>query len=200
MSLRKRIHAQAWATALRRYGAELSADLRTRSFFETEYATVVLPNQVTTREEYLKARRAGRCVSHNRTRRNAVWAVIEAYRAAAAADGTLDFEEKGRRRAPTGWALPRSGAHGAGHRSCRDLRRRTRSAVYAGATGCPGRSGADDGDGDGENAQGLTTLTAALARDVGANGTFLELSGALLFLAAASAVAGLLFSWTPAGE
>lgn len=44
------------------------------------------------------------------------------------------------------------------------------------------------------------TLTAALARDAGASGTFLDLSGAALFLTAASAVAGLLFSRTLAGE
>lgn len=94
VSLSKRTPTQAWATALRGCGAELSSDLRTPSFLETEYASVVLPNLVTTREEYLKVRRTGRGVSLNRARRNAVWDVIEAYRAAAAADGTLDFEEK----------------------------------------------------------------------------------------------------------
>ncbi|GBF17238.1 putative ATP-dependent DNA helicase YjcD [Rhodococcus sp. Br-6] len=85
---------QAWAIAADGHGTELGSELRTPSFFEAEYSMVVLPNLVTTREEYLKVRRTGRGVSLNRTRRNAVWDVIEAYRAAAAADGTLDFEEK----------------------------------------------------------------------------------------------------------
>ncbi|MFD0449596.1 UvrD-helicase domain-containing protein [Rhodococcus aetherivorans] len=87
-------HAQAWAMAAEEHGAGLGPDLCTPSFLEAEYATIVLPNRVTTREEYLKARRTGRGVSLNRARRNAVWDVIEAYRAAAAADGTTDFEEK----------------------------------------------------------------------------------------------------------
>jgi superfamily I DNA/RNA helicase len=39
-------------------------------------------------------RRAGRGVSLNRSRRNAVWDLIKVYRAAAAAAGTMDFEEK----------------------------------------------------------------------------------------------------------
>ncbi len=90
----KHTHSQAWAIAADEHGAGLGPELCTPSFLESEYATIVLPNLVTTREEYLKARRTGRGVSLNRARRNAVWDVIEAYRAAAAADGTTDFEEK----------------------------------------------------------------------------------------------------------
>lgn len=85
---------QAWATAVEDRGNELPPDLRAVSFLEAEYATVILPNLVTTREEYLKVRRPGRRVALNRSRRNALWDTVEAYRAAAAADGTTDFEEK----------------------------------------------------------------------------------------------------------
>ncbi|PZU02185.1 MAG: DNA helicase UvrD [Gordonia sp. (in: high G+C Gram-positive bacteria)] len=86
--------SQAWSTAAGAESVALGPDLRTPVFLEAEYATVVLPNRVTTREDYLKVRRAGRGVSLNRSRRNAVWDLIEAYRAAAAAAGTTDFEEK----------------------------------------------------------------------------------------------------------
>ncbi|MFZ2527370.1 MAG: 3'-5' exonuclease [Rhodococcus sp. (in: high G+C Gram-positive bacteria)] len=94
VKLNKRTHKGSWKAAVTGHGDALGSDLRTASFFEAEYAMVVLPCLVTTREEYLKVRRTGRGVSLNRARRNAVWDVIEAYRAAAAADGTLDFEEK----------------------------------------------------------------------------------------------------------
>ena len=94
VQVNKRSHKQTWTNAVDGHGGELGSELRAPAFFEAEYATVVLPNLVTTREEFLKVRRTGRGVSLNRARRNAVWDVIEAYRAAAAADGALDFEEK----------------------------------------------------------------------------------------------------------
>ena len=53
------------------------------AFLEAEYSTVVLPNLVTTRDDYLKVRRPGRGVALNRTRRLAVWDIIASYRAAA---------------------------------------------------------------------------------------------------------------------
>lgn len=85
---------KSWTNAIDERGADLPPELRAPSFFEAEYATVVLPQLVTTREQYLKVRRVGRGVSLNRARRNAVWDVIETYRATAAADETTDFEEK----------------------------------------------------------------------------------------------------------
>lgn len=85
---------QAWAAAVEDGGKDLPNDLRAVSFLEAEYATVILPNLIATRDDYLKVRRPGRGVALNRSRRNAVWDTVEAYRAAAAADGTTDFEEK----------------------------------------------------------------------------------------------------------
>ncbi|OBG06228.1 UvrD-helicase domain-containing protein [Mycolicibacter sinensis] len=86
--------SQAWATAADAHAGELPENLCSAAFLEAEYATVVLPNHITTREEYLKARRTGRGVALNRSRRNAVWNIIETYRAGAAAEGATDFDEK----------------------------------------------------------------------------------------------------------
>ncbi|GGC73860.1 AAA family ATPase [Hoyosella rhizosphaerae] len=83
---------QAWSNAA--VHSDLPEHLRTPSFLSAEYATIVLPHNVTTRTEYLKVRRPGRGVALNRKNRNAVWDIIETYRANAAADGTADFEEK----------------------------------------------------------------------------------------------------------
>jgi superfamily I DNA/RNA helicase len=85
---------KAWDNAAEQHAADLPAALRSSSFLDAEYATVVLPMRVTTREGYLKVRRPGRGVALNRTRRLAVWDVIGSYRAAAAAAGTTDFDEK----------------------------------------------------------------------------------------------------------
>lgn len=86
--------AQAWQSAAEQHAGELPEVLRSASFLEAEYATVVLPNRVVTREEYWKVRRSGRGVALNRSRRNAVWDIIETYRAGAAAEGSTDFDEK----------------------------------------------------------------------------------------------------------
>jgi superfamily I DNA/RNA helicase len=86
--------AHAWTTAADEHMEELPDTLRSTAFLEAEYATVVLPNHITSREQYLKVRRTGRGVALNRSRRNAVWSVIETYRAGAAAHGSTDFDEK----------------------------------------------------------------------------------------------------------
>ncbi|SBS79302.1 ATP-dependent DNA helicase UvrD [uncultured Mycobacterium sp.] len=85
---------KAWDSASEQHTPALLPSLRSPAFLEAEYSTVVLPNQVTTREEYLKVRRVGRGVALNRARRLAVWDIIASYRAAAAAAGTTDFDEK----------------------------------------------------------------------------------------------------------
>jgi superfamily I DNA/RNA helicase len=85
---------QAWRAAADQHAGELPDALRAPSFLEAEYSTVVLPDRITTRDEYLKVRRPGRGVALNRSRRNAVWDIIETYRAGAAAEGSTDFDEK----------------------------------------------------------------------------------------------------------
>ncbi|GAA1872039.1 UvrD-helicase domain-containing protein [Myceligenerans crystallogenes] len=83
-----------WDAALRGRGDGLPAELRTADFLGAEYSAVVVPQEITTREEYLKVRRPGRGVALGRAQRNAVWEVIEAYRETTAAVGTTDFDEK----------------------------------------------------------------------------------------------------------
>ncbi|GAB2622909.1 3'-5' exonuclease [Pseudactinotalea suaedae] len=83
----------AWQAAIDRV-TELPPHLRSVTFFEAEYATVVLPNLVRTEADYLTVRRPGRGVPLARAARKAVWEVIAAYRAAAAIAGTTDWDEK----------------------------------------------------------------------------------------------------------
>ncbi|MFB7797634.1 3'-5' exonuclease [Isoptericola sp. NPDC056134] len=86
--------AARWEAALGDAGADLPRELRSQAFMVAEYATVVVPNKVTTRDEYLRVRRPGRGVALNRAQRVAVWKVIEAYRASADAAGSTDWDEK----------------------------------------------------------------------------------------------------------
>lgn len=69
------------------------AELRTLSFLQSEYASVVLPERITDRDAYLTVRRPGRGVPLNRRTRDAVWQMIAAYRARASIDGSVDFTE-----------------------------------------------------------------------------------------------------------
>ncbi|KXP01534.1 3'-5' exonuclease [Tsukamurella pseudospumae] len=86
--------AGRWQAAADQAGGGLPPDLTTAGFLEAEYAMVVLPNGITTENEYLRVRRPGRGVSLNRARRQGVWHIISAYRAAAAAEASVDYEEK----------------------------------------------------------------------------------------------------------
>jgi superfamily I DNA/RNA helicase len=83
----------AWREALDAAGGELPIALRSPQFLAAEYAQVVLPNRITSREAYYKVRRAGRGVALDRAKRAAVWSVIEAYRAQARVAGSVDFPE-----------------------------------------------------------------------------------------------------------
>ncbi|GAB2776645.1 3'-5' exonuclease [Nocardioides salsibiostraticola] len=82
-----------WREAIEATGEKLPADLRNPSFFEAEYAAVVLPARITTREQYLKVRRTGRGVSLSRGHREAVWETISHFRTSAAVEGVVDFPE-----------------------------------------------------------------------------------------------------------
>ena len=83
----------AWRDAIASVGSALPVELRSPAFFEAEYASVVLPNRVTTRDAYLAIRRPGRRVALGRNQRRVVWEVISAYRSSAAVQGTVDFGE-----------------------------------------------------------------------------------------------------------
>ncbi|MET9327987.1 3'-5' exonuclease [Tsukamurella sp. NPDC003166] len=86
--------AGRWQPAAEQAGDGLPRELTTPGFLEAEYAMIVLPNAVTAAAEYLRVRRPGRGVALNRARRQGVWNVIAAYRAAAAAEASVDYEEK----------------------------------------------------------------------------------------------------------
>ncbi|WP_144722162.1 3'-5' exonuclease [Cellulosimicrobium sp. TH-20] len=85
---------EAWRHVLDLAGHELPESLRTPGFLAAEYATVVLPQQITTREDYLNASRTGRGVALDQTKRTLVWDVIQAYREAAVQAKTTDYDEK----------------------------------------------------------------------------------------------------------
>lgn len=93
-SVSRRTNAtDGWRTALESAGHAVPEPLRTTSFLEAEYATVILPNRITTLEDYVRVARPGRRVRMARSQRRAIWDVVNAYRAAAAAEGTIDFGE-----------------------------------------------------------------------------------------------------------
>jgi superfamily I DNA/RNA helicase len=83
----------AWQDAVDAAGGALPAPLRSTQFLAAEYAQVVLPNRITSREAYYKVRRPGRGVALDRAKRAAVWDVIAAYRAQARIAGSVDFAE-----------------------------------------------------------------------------------------------------------
>jgi superfamily I DNA/RNA helicase len=83
----------AWRDAAQSVGSALPEALRSPSFLIAEYDAVVLPNRITTKDDYLKVRRPGRGVSLGRAQRALVWEVINAYRVSAAVEGLVDFGE-----------------------------------------------------------------------------------------------------------
>jgi superfamily I DNA/RNA helicase len=93
VQLSGRMTVNPWRDALDAAGSALPENLRSEAFLSTEYATIVLPHRITTREQYLKVRRPGRGVALDRAKRGAVWDVITAARAAARVRGSIDFVE-----------------------------------------------------------------------------------------------------------
>lgn len=69
-----------WESSVREADHELETELANHIFLQQEYETVVLPNFITSKEEYLKVARVGRGTALNRTKRLGVWKAIEHYR------------------------------------------------------------------------------------------------------------------------
>ncbi|KAB1659686.1 AAA family ATPase [Pseudoclavibacter chungangensis] len=86
-------NGSGWDTAIADVGDALPASLRNESFFESEYLQVVLPNHISSREDYFATRRPGRGVALDRRKRAAVWEVIDRYRQTARHDGRLSYAE-----------------------------------------------------------------------------------------------------------
>jgi superfamily I DNA/RNA helicase len=71
---------QQWESALADVEHDLELELANPTFMQQEYETVVLPNFISSKDEYLKVPRAGRGTALNRAKRLSVWKVIENYR------------------------------------------------------------------------------------------------------------------------
>jgi len=82
-----------WREIIESSGTSLPGEIANETFLGAEYSLVVLPNRVKNEAEYRRVRRPGRGVALDRGRRDAVWALIAAYRAQSRIDGTLDFAE-----------------------------------------------------------------------------------------------------------
>lgn len=88
-----RTTSAGWRSVLDGATTSLPPEIAHETFLSAEYALVVLPNRVTSEAEYRRVRRPGRGLALDRGKRDAVWALIAAYRAQNRIDGTLDFAE-----------------------------------------------------------------------------------------------------------
>jgi superfamily I DNA/RNA helicase len=91
--VQRRTNETAWGDVIDLAMAALPPEIANETFFQAEYATVILPKRITNLDEYLRVRRPGRGVALNRDKRTAVWGVVAAYRSEARAQGTVNFAE-----------------------------------------------------------------------------------------------------------
>ncbi|MBC7517846.1 MAG: hypothetical protein H7248_03035 [Microbacteriaceae bacterium] len=91
----KSVHANrdGWREAIDDVAPDLPDALLTPTFFEAVYLQVVLPNVMTTAEQYATTLRRGRGVALDRAKRVLVWSVIEHYRKRARLCGQVSFAE-----------------------------------------------------------------------------------------------------------
>lgn len=82
-----------WDSAVDDSGAQLTGAMRTKSFLAGEYLEVILPNRVTTKDDYFTARRPGRGIALDRAKRAEVWKVVEQFRRNARINGTVTYAE-----------------------------------------------------------------------------------------------------------
>ncbi len=83
-----------WSSALAASGlGEGGSDHLSPTFLEAEYESIVVPNAITTRDEYFTVRRPGRGVALDRVKRDSVWKVIAAYRTLLKMQQIADFSE-----------------------------------------------------------------------------------------------------------
>ena len=90
-------HEPDWRAAiddvLESESSALADELTQPGFYEGEYAQVILPAGITTREEFFSVRRPGRGVALNRLKRALVWRTVEQMRANERLDGHISFAE-----------------------------------------------------------------------------------------------------------
>lgn len=92
-SVKSRTPVGRWRTVIESSSTTLPQEIANETFLTSEYALVVLPNRVTSQDDYLRVRRPGRGLALDRAKRQAVWALIDSYRAQGRIDGSLDFTE-----------------------------------------------------------------------------------------------------------
>lgn len=86
-------NGDGWEDAIAIAGSGLPQGLQSAQFFEAEYLQVILPNRITTLDQYRKVRRPGRGVMLDRAKRDAVWAVVDRQRRTARLSGKLPFAD-----------------------------------------------------------------------------------------------------------
>jgi superfamily I DNA/RNA helicase len=69
-----------WSSAITQAGSALPISLQSPTFFDDEYAQIVLPNGILGDDAYFSVRRPGRGVALDRGKRAAAWAVVEQMR------------------------------------------------------------------------------------------------------------------------
>lgn len=83
-----------WSSARAASGVSEGAnDYLSPMFLEAEYEAIIVPNRITTRDDYFTARRPGRGVALDRVKRDLVWKVVAAYRALFGMQQSADFSE-----------------------------------------------------------------------------------------------------------
>jgi superfamily I DNA/RNA helicase len=84
-----------WREAIERSPdtTSLPEAVQSPSFLENEYLQVILPNRVTTMEEYFAVRRPGRGIALDRSKRAKVWTIVEQYRQHSRTHGSMSYAE-----------------------------------------------------------------------------------------------------------
>lgn len=90
--MRRRSDPTMWRQAITD-APNLPPTLASPNFLASEYGLVIIPNGLTRREDYLRARRPGRGVRLNRASRNAVWDAVDRYREAGHVGDSVDWDE-----------------------------------------------------------------------------------------------------------
>jgi hypothetical protein len=86
-------NGDGWDDAIAIAGGGLPHGLQSAQFLEAEYLQVILPNRITSLDQYRKIRRPGRGVMLDRAKRDAVWAVVDRQRRTARLSGKLPFAD-----------------------------------------------------------------------------------------------------------
>jgi len=92
-SARVRGTSDGWRDAIEDSDAVLPDTILNPSFFEAEYLQVILPNRLSSKDDYLAIKRPGRGVGLNRKNRAAVWSVVDTYRRSARLMGDISYAE-----------------------------------------------------------------------------------------------------------